>query len=293
MTGTCIVCRNSISENAGIYINESNKTVHSGKDLLAFLINLLNEIKEHLYNNLICTLCLETINELDKVVERSRELTTIILELWKSHEVDISEKSKDVNVLQYDITDGNIEVKLETADKDIEFAEIKPEIEGRLHEEIIVPFKPICKNGAPTQTYICDVCGKLFKQKKFWKIHMDLHDGSKAHFCEICNKSFTQKISLMRHMPLHTDDYPHQCEMCGKRFKHHTSMGIHKLTHTGYKNYKCMFCEAAFMSSSHLKRHIKVHTGEKKFMCSVCGKKFAERYNLVSHEKIHLKQLPL
>lgn len=63
------------------------------------------------------------------------------------------------------------------------------------------------KTHSDEQPFVCELCGKSYKQKTGFEIHIKMHEGVNPFKCIYCNKSFTQKIALIRHVPIHTGKY--------------------------------------------------------------------------------------
>jgi hypothetical protein len=47
--------------------------------------------------------------------------------------------------------------------------------------------------------FICDVCNKGFKTKKYLKRHYVVHTGEKNYACSVCNEKFTYNVLLKSH----------------------------------------------------------------------------------------------
>ncbi|OWR43390.1 gastrula zinc finger protein XlCGF57.1-like [Danaus plexippus] len=55
----------------------------------------------------------------------------------------------------------------------------------------------------PRRVYVCKYCGKPFKRKDHYKIHLHIHTGVKSFFCPDCGKGFYRKDHLQKHMIVH------------------------------------------------------------------------------------------
>ncbi|XP_017785543.1 PREDICTED: zinc finger protein 39-like [Nicrophorus vespilloides] len=319
-TQHCFLC--SGINNYTIKINEENRTIHSGTNLLMFLMMLFEEYKENLQNNSVCEFCFGTINELDFAKERTKTLSHIFLDYWNTKRNDpqpviikqelseeVIEESyekqlkvdnylvNDVHMNNSSLADEQVQIKVENQDIFEEIIEeahtVKEEIdiEEQIVQQDVVNYEQITLNQQTNQTkrlFYCVLCDKQFKHKKTLNIHMGVHTEFNAHICDICNKSFNHKVYLSRHMIVHTDTFPYECEICKKKFKHDSSMRTHRLTHSKDRHFECSTCNCSFKSKIHLKNHINnVHIGEYQHQCELCERKFKRRCHLKSHYQTH------
>lgn len=163
-------------------------------------------------------------------------------------------------------------------------------------------------------SYVCDICGLVYKRRKAFEIHIGMHDGYSPFVCHICQKQFTQNIGLRKHLMIHSGVPQYkvttafeknkiylfivmcmnqviptfQCEFCDRSFIHEKTYKHHLTNHNGEKFVSCDVCQEGFNSSADLRRHKRVHTGEKPFSCDICGQYFTQNYNMLAHKrKIH------
>ncbi len=47
--------------------------------------------------------------------------------------------------------------------------------------------------------FVCDVCGKMFKRKKHYNVHMKTHQSEKSFKCNICGNKFSTACNLNKH----------------------------------------------------------------------------------------------
>ncbi|XP_010614888.1 neurotrophin receptor-interacting factor homolog isoform X2 [Fukomys damarensis] len=150
-----------------------------------------------------------------------------------------------------------------------------------------VPQVMFIKIHSGSQICRCSVCGKLFRNPRYFSVHKKIHTGEKPYVCQDCGKAFVQSSSLTQHQRVHSGERPFQCQECGRTFNDRSAVTQHLRTHTGAKPYACQDCGKAFRQSSHLTRHQRTHTGERPYVCRKCGKAFTQSSHLIGHQNTH------
>jgi KRAB domain-containing zinc finger protein len=181
------------------------------------------------------------------------------------------------------------------------------------------------KRSRARNAFICNICGKIFKERRklkehiMWK-HEPLefgcdqckykapsekyvvehkaykHEG-KGPMCDQCDYVAKFKSSLKIHLlnvhgvgvKVPTEPVPCPYQGCHKIYANKVGLERHIMLHTGERPYKCDYCEKAFIQKGTLQEHVRVHTGDKPFKCSYCDKAFTQSSALKSHMKNHIK----
>ena len=123
-------------------------------------------------------------------------------------------------------------------------------------------------DAARRHTLVCDICGKISKEKRNYELHLAAH-AKKAKRNE---KS--------------TDDEPSSffCDKCGKEFFHKAQLSLHHSNVHG-KIVKCEFCDYS-CPKIRMRRHMNKHK-EASFECGTCGKMLKTKQTLRAHEREH------
>ncbi|KAJ8715662.1 hypothetical protein PYW07_010144 [Mythimna separata] len=134
----------------------------------------------------------------------------------------------------------------------------------------------------------CRICFKIIT-KAYYKDHFALHDQTVAKYvCDICGKSFRQRCSYRNHYFTHSSEFPYKCMMCPYKGRHSGLLKIHMRTHTGDYRYMCTECPARFLTKSNLNKHALKHK-EPMFKCDDCQRGFHSKLVLDRHfEADHL-----
>lgn len=126
-----------------------------------------------------------------------------------------------------------------------------------------------------TESFSCEVCGKIIKGRDSFKRHTRIHTGEvekKEVPCPICSKTFARESLLRAHIVIHTgivfdgaifyrkslmfclfhlhstEDRPKKyiCKLCAKAFHHRSSLFKHKKNSCLLQKpaSQCAFCAA-------------------------------------------------
>ncbi|XP_071445354.1 zinc finger protein ZFP2-like [Hetaerina americana] len=140
------------------------------------------------------------------------------------------------------------------------------------------------KNMAKIDMFICDVCGKICKEKYALSLHViRVHSKEEPKKCNFCDYRTTSKANLKRHMEFHTGDRKFICECCGASFYMLCTLKEHYLyVHSNERKFQCSMCSKSFKRKCGLNRHMLNHSESRPYECH-CG----QTYKRMSHLKRH------
>ncbi|CAG7837216.1 unnamed protein product [Allacma fusca] len=112
------------------------------------------------------------------------------------------------------------------------------------------------------ESYICDVCGKVFSRRDSFNSHKYIHKPDRpTYVCHVCGKSFKRKRNLTKHLELHDPTF--SCEFCEAKFPSDFKLRSHRFIHTGEKPFKCKHCPEEFRTRKGLCRHSMYRHGKR------------------------------
>lgn len=135
---------------------------------------------------------------------------------------------------------------------------------------------------------ICEVCGKIAKNKESLRGHINYSHKKKAKIkCNECEKEFKSAHHYNTHVRnVHLGIRNHQCDICGKKFFSNYDLKKHiSMTHKKARPYQCSYCGKCFSSPYARKTHIRQHTLETPYHCDICTAGFRQKVSLLTHIK--------
>ncbi|XP_029038575.2 zinc finger protein 578-like isoform X1 [Osmia bicornis bicornis] len=147
-----------------------------------------------------------------------------------------------------------------------------------------------CVTGV--KPYQCTYCDRTFIKRSHFEYHERVHRGYKPYKCNLCEKAFPQQNKLNRHMYSHSREKQFECTKCNKKYSKRDDLKNHLVVHNSTATYSCKTCEKTFRMLTNLKRHLKTHTNERPHTCDQCNKSFKDKSLLVRHKKTHGKDRP-
>lgn len=133
----------------------------------------------------------------------------------------------------------------------------------------------------------CPICRRVYPMQKRLTQHMKSHSTEKPHMCDKCGKSFKKRYTFKMHLLTHIQNCGNslfKCEFCDYTCNDKKHLLNHQLSHTNDKPFKCEECRYSTSKEEFLVSHIAIkHTGEKPFSCDLCHFMTRHRKNLRLH----------
>ncbi|NXP73274.1 ZN335 protein, partial [Ramphastos sulfuratus] len=147
---------------------------------------------------------------------------------------------------------------------------------------LMVSLQPPKLNSFP-----CPVCNRIYPMQKRLTQHMKTHSTEKPHMCDKCGKSFKKRYTFKMHLLTHIQAIANRrfkCEFCDYICEDKKVLLNHQLSHMNDKPYKCSFCKYSTFREDFLVSHMAVkHTGGKPFGCEFCHFTTKHKKNLRLH----------
>ena len=124
--------------------------------------------------------------------------------------------------------------------------------------------------------YKCSLCRFSTVNEKRRLNHIKAHEQNICFPCDVCGKLFYDKRDLQFHVRNHKKTEPRKknitCPECGEKFLNNQRLSSHRFKHTGQNEFKCRFCGLEHRKlCSVLKHFTKFHPSEKIFRCDLCN----------------------
>uniref|UniRef100_A0A8C0E9Y2 Zinc finger protein 335 n=1 Tax=Bubo bubo TaxID=30461 RepID=A0A8C0E9Y2_BUBBB len=149
--------------------------------------------------------------------------------------------------------------------------------------------KDVIRHSTPPKlnSFPCPVCNRIYPMQKRLTQHMKTHSTEKPHMCDKCGKSFKKRYTFKMHLLTHIQAIANRrfkCEFCDYICEDKKVLLNHQLSHMNDKPYKCSFCKYSTFREDFLVSHMAVkHTGGKPFACEFCHFTTKHKKNLRLH----------
>ncbi|XP_055682142.1 zinc finger protein 197-like [Lutzomyia longipalpis] len=234
----------------------------------------------------------------------------------------IYRNAKQKNKEKIEKVEKKTEKVKEVEEKVPEIEEIKEDQEDDIPEDIPMPPKRK-RYQEKKEEYICEKCKKVFKSRRGFLLHMDLHNNTARYDCDQCGKKFQHWQSRRTHIyrvhlkkpfcscphcgkgfyqikPMknhiaehHTDEHNgYQCDVCGKNFKTKGSFMDHQNVHKS--TIACEVCGKILKNQKTYAKHMDIHSNTLNYVCPVCDMRFVRNIAMKRHvkrahpDKVHL-----
>ena len=128
----------------------------------------------------------------------------------------------------------------------------------------------------------CNVCGRIFKDRKYIHNHKRFVHGSENYKCDQCDFTTKRKVMLKYHTEAKHNGVTYDCTLCDYKACRPYRLKDHMNTHENV-HYKCTQCEYSAKRPGNLNLHIKAaHENNYKFSCDKC------QFKCMLHSKMKL-----
>ncbi|XP_072174759.1 uncharacterized protein [Diadema setosum] len=157
-----------------------------------------------------------------------------------------------------------------------------------------------CKSHLRGDNFFCGKCGRKFKSKFSFDIHLEFHaqgqwreipgPSSRPFACSMCHKFFPTRALLSSHRMAHTEELPYRCGVCDRGFRGTKRRDTHEHTHQRVKKkLECPVCGQALTCTesfaSHMRRHKYYKAEIEAYACDKCPETFVSAPKLFDHIK--------
>ncbi|XP_053102250.1 zinc finger protein 335 isoform X2 [Hemicordylus capensis] len=136
-------------------------------------------------------------------------------------------------------------------------------------------------------SFPCPVCDRVYPMQKRLTQHMKTHSMEKPHMCDKCGKSFKKRYTFKMHLLTHIQAVANRrfkCEFCDHVCEDKKLLLNHQLLHLNDKPFRCSVCSYATVREDFLLSHMAVkHIGGKPFACEFCHFMTKHKKNLRLH----------
>lgn len=89
-------------------------------------------------------------------------------------------------------------------------------------------FQKHLQTHADTTKLSCEICNKLFKNKRTLEAHLVRHKTEVQFICKVCNLKLPDQSTLSRHKRFSESSEGFKCSKCCKRFKQKGRLLVHE-----------------------------------------------------------------
>ncbi|XP_077315363.1 zinc finger protein 335 [Lithobates pipiens] len=138
-----------------------------------------------------------------------------------------------------------------------------------------------------SSTYPCPICSRVYNMQKRLTQHLKSHSSEKPHMCDKCGKAFKKRYTFKMHLLTHlhcVEESRYKCEFCEYMCEDRKQLLNHQLTHMNDKPFKCSQCKYhTFRQDFLLSHQATKHAGGKPFACDYCHFTTKHKKNLRLH----------